>query len=138
MTVTSSYSFAGGVCGYLYSSSSSITNCYNIASVSGTSTSGIAYVGGVFGCGNSNTSATNCYSAGTVSGTASSTAYVGGVCGSDYEVTITNCYYNSDEYSGDAIGSNSGTATNVEGKTTDQFSSGEVCNLLQGEQTDPV
>jgi len=49
-------------------------------------------------------------------------------------VTVTNCYFDSTVYTGDAIGNNYGTATDVEGKSTEQFASGEVAYLLsQGE-----
>ena len=62
-------------------------------------------------------------------------SYVGGVCGgiqveSNFTATITNCYYNSEKYTGNAVGDNNGTVTKVEGKTTEQFKSGEVAYLL--------
>ena len=61
--------------------------------------------------------------------------YVGGVCGgiqveSNFTATITNWYYNSEKYTGNAVGDNNGTVTKVEGKTTEQFKSGEVAYLL--------
>ena len=95
---------------------------------------GSSYVGGVCGgnvAQNENTSITNCYNTGAVSGS----SYVGGVCGgiqveSNFTATITNCYYNSEKYTGNAVGDNNGTATKVEGKTTEQFKSGEVAYLL--------
>jgi len=49
--------------------------------------------------------------------------------------TVTNSYYNSSVYSGNAIGFDSSTATNVEGKTAAQFASGEVAYLLNGDQS---
>ena len=50
---------------------------------------------------------------------------------------IRNCYFNSDIYTGNRIGyeSSVGTIENVEGKTTAEFASGEVCYLLNGDQT---
>ncbi|MDD6816995.1 MAG: GLUG motif-containing protein [Prevotellaceae bacterium] len=95
---------------------------------------GSSYVGGVCGgnvAQNKNTSITNCYNTGAVSGS----SYVGGVCGgiqveSNFTATITNCYYNSEKYTGNAVGDNNGTVTKVEGKTTAQFKSGEVAYLL--------
>ena len=95
---------------------------------------GSSYVGGVCGgnvAQNENTSITNCYNTGAVSGS----SYVGGVCGgiqveSNFTATITNCYYNSEKYTGNAVGDNNGTVTKVEGKTTEQFKSGEVAYLL--------
>ena len=106
----------GGVVG---SGSGTTTNCYNTGTVDG-----YRYVGGVMGYRKSGTT-TNCYNTGAVSGT----EYVGGVAGTS-DGTIKNCYYNSMVYSGEAVGSGSGYSTNVEGKTTEQFESGEVAYLL--------
>ena len=114
--------YAGGVCGNNYNST--IQNCYNTGAVSGQ-----WKVGGV--CGeNYNSTIQNCYSTGTVSGWDK----IGGVCGYNDGSTITNCYFDSDNYSGGAGHIYSGTITNVEGKTTTQFESGEVCYLLQSGQ----
>ena len=111
----------GGVCGRKFNGT--ITGCYNKGSVSG-----YYYVGGV--CGVNVGTITSCYNTESVSGD----HYVGGVCGINGEenatATITNCYYNSEKYTGNAIGTNNGTATKVEGKTTAQFKSGEVAYLL--------
>ena len=72
----------------------------------------------------------NCYFTGSVSGKGND---VGGLCGFINSSEITNCYYDSDKFTGNAIGTNHGTATNVEGKTTEQFKSGEVAyKLSQG------
>ena len=85
--------------------------------------------------GYSSTSIMNCYNTGAVSGD----YYVGGVCGDNsYDiyietppsVTIMNCYYNSDNYTGNAVGYNTGDVVNVMGKTTAEFASGEVAYLL--------
>ena len=46
--------------------------------------------------------------------------------------TISNCYYNSDMFTGGAFGEEDGTATHVDGKTTAQFANGEVAYLLNG------
>ena len=119
-------STVGGVIGSNYGT---ITNCYNTGGVSGEST-----VGGVIGS-NDGETITNCYNTGSVNGTSDS---VGGVSGFNYRGTVTNCYYNSSIYTGNAIGANSGTATKVEGKTTDEFKTGEVAYLLQLDQSDEV
>ena len=118
-------STVGGVIGSNYGT---ITNCYNTGGVSGEST-----VGGVIGS-NDGETITNCYNTGSVNGTSDS---VGGVNGWN-KGTITNCYYDSTIYTGNAIGANSGTATKVEGKTTDEFKTGEVAYLLQLDQSDEV
>ena len=48
--------------------------------------------------------------------------FVGGLSGGNYNNgTITNCYYDSTVYTGAAIGTNSGTTTKIEGKTTEQY-----------------
>ena len=110
----------------------SITDCYNIGSVSGSE----GNVGGVNGYNNGGT-VTNCYNVGSVSGT---DYYVGGVSGYNSGGTITNCYYNSSIYTGNAIGDvdRNATCEKVEGKTTEQFQTGEVAYLLQLDQSDEV
>ena len=135
--------YVGGVCGYNKISTGDdgkqalITDCYNTGKVSG-----YIGVGGVCGKnypmvddGYSSTSIMNCYNTGAVSGD----YYVGGVCGDNsYDtyietppsVTIMNCYYNSDNYTGNAVGHNTGDVVNVMGKTTAEFASGEVAYLL--------
>ena len=144
----------GGVCGD--NDTGSITDCYNIGSVSGSegnvggvngcnnggtitnsynagSVSGIErYVGGVNGWNNG--TITNCYNVGSVSGS----GYVGGVNGWN-NGTITNCYYDSTVYTGVAIGNDLGTTKKVEGKTIDEFKTGEIAYLLsQGCTIDEV
>ena len=107
----------GGVCGY-NDNSGTITNCYNTGAVSGVTAGGV--------CGwNDNGKITNCYNTGTVSG-----GYAGGVCGYNGG-TIENCYFLSGTATG-GIGGSGGTATNVEGKTEEQFTSGEAAWLLNG------
>lgn len=139
----------GGVCGENNASGNShknlnsdskITNCYNSGTVSG-----YAYVGGVCGhnyaCsstagGTRKSIISNCYNTSTVKGE----LFIGGVCGynesnSNSTATITNCYYDSNAYIGDAIGSDEDTSTNVEGKSTDEFKSGQVAYLLNGSKS---
>ena len=117
----------GGVSG---DNNKTITNCYNTGIVSSQS-----YVGGVNGY-NKNGTIINCYTTGEVNGTGS---HVGGVIGMNLSNgTITNCYYDSTVYTGAAIGTNSGTTTKIEGKTTEQYKTGEVAYLLQLDQSDEV
>ena len=143
----------GGVSGYNYTGS--ITNCYNTGNVSGSS----GFVGGVSGDNNGGT-ITNSYNAGSVSGieryvggvngwnkgtitncynigSVSGSGYVGGVNGWN-KGTIKNCYYDSTIYTGTAIGYDGGTTEKVEGKTTEQYKTGEVAYLLQLDQSDEV
>lgn len=145
--------YVGGVSGDNYTGS--ITDCYNIGSVSGSE----GYVGGVSGDNNGGT-ITNSYNAGSVSGieryvggvngwnegtitncynigSVSGSGYVGGVNGWN-KGTITNCYYDSTIYTGNAIGYDGGTTEKVEGKTIEQYKTGEVAYLLQLDQSDEV
>lgn len=133
-TITNSYNagsvsgterYVGGVSGY--NDGGTITNCYNVGSVGGS-----GYVGGVNGWNKG--IITNCYNTGSVSGTG---VNVGGVIGrNESNTSITNCYYDSTIYTGNAIGANDGTTEKVEGKTTEQFKTGEVTYLLQNGQSE--
>ena len=128
-SVSGSEGNVGGVNGY--NDGGTITNCYNI----GSSVSGSGYVGGVSGD-NSKGTITNCYNTGSVSGTG---VNVGGVIGrNESNATIKNCYYDSTIYTGTAIGYDGGTTEKVEGKTTEQYKTGEVAYLLQLDQSDEV
>ena len=126
-SVSGSEGNVGGVNGW---NKGSITNCYNVGSVSGTE----HYVGGVNG--RNQGTITNCYNTSSVSG---KERYVGGVIGrNESNATITNCYYDSTIYTGNAIGANDGTTEKVEGKTTKQFKTGEVAYLLQNGQSEEI
>lgn len=106
----------GGVCGNNYSGK--IKCSYNTASVSEQYN-----VGGV--CGSSNYGTiTNCFNEGTVSGQDA----VGGVCGSKFGGTITSCYYLSGTATGGINGED--VSGKAEGKSIEQFKSGEVAYLL--------
>lgn len=102
----------GGVCG----NASTIINCFNTGAVVGSGN----YVGGV--CGNVYT-IKNCFNTGSVVGSGD---YVGGVCGGGS--TIQNSYYL------DTCGAG-GAGTSM---TEEQFTSGEVAWLLQGNQLEQV
>lgn len=127
-SVSGSEGNVGGVNGY--NDGGTITNSYNAGSVSGTE----RYVGGVSGYNDGGT-ITNCYNVGSVGGS----GYVGGVIGrNESNASITNCYYDSTIYTGNAIGANDGTTEKVEGKTTEQFKTGEVTYLLQNGQSEEI
>lgn len=115
--------YAGGVVSY---NNGTVTNCYNTGTVSGGD-----YIGGVVGANYSTGKVADCYDTGTVSGD----RHIGGVVGYN-SGSVTNSYYDQTVYSGTAIGTEEGTSTNAEGKTTGQFASGEVAYLLQGEQAE--
>jgi len=124
-SVNGSYD-VGGVCGY--NDSGTITDCTNSGSVNGSFD-----VGGVCGY-NADGTITNSTNSGSVEGT----RYVGGVCGDNSSGTITNCYYDSDVFTGSEVGSDNGTTTDVLGKPTAEFQTGEVAYLLrQGCAVDP-
>ena len=108
----------GGVCGL--NSRGIITNCFNEGTVSGQT-----FVGGV--CGNGcGVTTTNCFNGGIVSGQ----SHVGGVCGYYYDGALTNCYYLSDTATGGINGKD--VSGKAEGKSIEQFKSGEVAYLLNG------
>ena len=96
--------------------------CFNEGTVSGQT-----FVGGV--CGNGcGVTTTNCFNGGIVSGQ----SHVSGVCGYDYNYdgTLTNCYYLSDTAKGGINGKD--VSGKAEGKSIEQFKSGEVAYLLNG------
>ena len=128
--IVSGKSYVGGVCGK-NSNGGTVTNCNNTGEVRGTS----QYIGGLSGD-NDSSSITNCNNTGEVKATGK---FVGGLSGGNYNNgTITNCYYDSTIYTGNAIGDDTGTTTKVEGKTTDEFKTGEVAYLLQLDQSEEV
>ena len=120
--IVSGKSYVGGVCGK-NSNGGTVTNCNNTGEVRGTS----QYIGGLSGD-NDSSSITNCNNTGEVKATGK---FVGGLSGGNYNNgTITNCYYDSTVYTGTAIGDDMGTTEKVEGKTTEQYKTGEVAYLL--------
>ncbi len=141
--ISSGGNYVGGVVGN--SVNASIKNCYNTGSVDG------HFVGGVVG-NNYDSVVTNCYNVGAVSGGAA----VCGLVGYFYSGIIENCY-NTGDVSGvndvsDFVSHYGGTIINSyyqsdsekdesEGttfKTAEQFASGEVAYLLNGDQSEIV
>ncbi len=116
------FSSVGGVCGI---NLGNVQNCANTGAVSGDD----AWVGGVCGQNSYTGSFTSCYNTGTVTGGSK----VGGVCGLS-DSNVTNCYW-LDTSCSTGIGEGSGEATS---KTAEEFASGEVCWLLNGESADGV
>ena len=109
----------GGVCGV--NNRGIIENCFNEGTVSVTVTS--FNVGGV--CGNNYNGKIKCsYNTASVSGQYN----VGGVCGSSNYGTITSCYYLSGTATGGINGED--VSGKAEGKSIEQFKSGEVAYLL--------
>lgn len=148
---TSKSEYLGGICGANYGT---VSKCVGNAEVVNNSTSSNASTGGISGC-NSSGTISNCIGMNSVS----SKYWAGGICGGNFTGTISNCYgicsslsayykfgvvaYNEDIVSDcysltTPIYNNGGTVTNVATKSAEQFASGEVACLLQGEQTEEI
>ena len=138
VSVYNSYAFGGGVCGHAYTYVS-ITKCYNAGKIDSK-----RYSGGVCGLLENYCTMSDCYNVGSVYGT----TYVGGVTSNwSNSSTITNCCYlagcavnnyNTVQY---GLGlDSSGSLSDVAGKTTsataDDFASGKVAYLLNGQKSD--
>lgn len=107
-----------------------IKDCYNRGNVIG-DTKDIGGIGGYIG----SSLVENCYSQATVSGNTN----VGGICGNSNKVDFQNAYYDSNLYTGDAIGClKDATAEKTEGKPSQAFESGEIAHLLQADREEPV
>ena len=119
---------SGGISG---SNHGIIKNCYSISTLEGGNGEIGSGVGGI--CGYNTGIIENCHSVGKIENVV---GYNGGLCGYNCG-TIKNSYFNSDVYAGDYIGIYNGVGTieNVSAKTTAEFASGEVCYLLNGDQT---
>ena len=148
----------GGICGNNYTT---IENCYNVGNVNGKcyvggivgESSGLGNtiwikdcynrgnvigdtekIGGIGGCIGSSL-VENCYSQATVSGNTN----VGGICGNSNKVDFQNAYYDSNLYTGNAIGYlKDATTEKTEGKPSQAFESGEIAYLLQADREEPV
>ena len=107
-----------------------IKDCYNRGNVIG-DTKDIGGIGGYIGY----SLVENCYSQATVSGNTN----VGGICGNSNKVDFQNAYYDSNLYTGNAIGYlKDATIKQTEGKPSQAFESGEIAYLLQAGREEPV
>ena len=107
-----------------------IKDCYNRGNVIG-DTKDIGGIGGYIGY----SLVENCYSQATVSGNTN----VGGICGNSNKVDFQNAYYDSNLYTGNAIGYlKDATTEKTEGKPSQAFESGEITYLLQADREEPV
>ena len=148
----------GGICGDNYAI---IKNCYNVGSIKGE-----MKVGGITGANtkgdNVEEKITDCYNRGNVTGdrniggisgydycslvencysqaTVSGNTNVGGICGNSNKVDFQNAYYDSNLYTGNAIGYlKDATTEKTEGKPSQAFESGEIAYLLQADREEPV
>ena len=119
----------GGICGVNDSAIlGRIQNCQNAASVSAD-----ANAGGI--CGRNDGTIQRCCSVGQVT----SNLYAGGISGiNDTEGSIEICFYNSDVFSGDGIGTETGKSKDVLGKNAAELYSGEVAYFLQSGQSGEI
>ena len=110
----------GGIVGYSSGSGSGgkVSNCSNSGTVTGT-----LWAGGIVGYTEFKGDVLNCSNSGTVTGSG-----VGGIVGENV-ATVSDCYYMEKEGL-QGVGGGSGTSTNVESKTPEEYESGEVANLL--------
>lgn len=107
-----------------------IKDCYNRGNVIG-DTKDIGGIGGYIGY----SLVENCYSQATVSGNTN----VGGICGNSNKVDFQNAYYDSNLYTGNAIGYlKDATIKQTEGKPTQAFESGEIAYLLQADREEAI
>lgn len=107
-----------------------IKDCYNRGNVIG-DTIDIGGIGGYIG----SSLVENCYSQATVSGNTN----VGGICGNSNKVDFQNAYYDSNLYTGNAIGYlKDATIKQTEGKTSQAFESGEITYLLQAGREEAI
>ena len=124
--------YVGGIVGESFGSGNTIwiKDCYNRGNVIGDTKD----IGGI--CGYDYCSLVeNCYSQATVSGNTN----VGGICGNGYKADFQNAYYDSNLYTGNAIGYlKDATTEKTEGKTPQTFESGEIAYLLQADREEPV
>lgn len=120
-----------GVVGYIRTGT--IKNCANRGQVS---VSGSGNVGGVLGyCNNKGITISNCYNTGSITGSGAGTvdAIVGNNNGT--QATVSSCYYLTDS-AAKGQGQLTGDAAGTVVKTADDFKSGAVAVLLQGDQTE--
>ena len=112
----------GGIVAY---NAGTVENSLSLATVKGNSN-----VGGLVGCNAANGVVKNCYSRATVKAETTDAPRSGNVVGYN-EGTLANCYYLSD------VADQQETAhPTVISKTAEQFASGEVAWLLNGEKVD--
>ena len=123
--VRGSHMYIGGLLG---SNWDNVINCYNTGRVEGKS-----IVGGLVGYNyqEEGEHIFNCFQTGEVIGTGDN---IGELCGENNSSgTITRCFLNTDQSTGNIIGNSGGTYTNILTLSIDAFNSGEVAYLLAQE-----
>ena len=129
------FNMAGGICNI---NEGILRNCYNNSSnitvmTNSTLTDNLSAVGGICVRNEKAGRIENCYHTGQMTNDAD---HSNNICNFN-EGKIENSYYDRMVCDKDAIGQNdsSAIAKNVEGKSTEQFTSGEVTYLLNGDQS---
>lgn len=120
--VTGRHAKFGGIVGQ--TSNATVQDCGNTGAVSEFTPSSGSQYGGIVGLAESDSTIQNCYNADK--NTAAK------ICGS-YSCDLSNCYYLLDD-----TGSSGSTVPGITAKTAEQFASGEVAYLLQGNRTESV
>ena len=110
----------GGIVGQTYNAT--VQDCGNTGAVSEFTPYNGSQYGGIVGLAESESTIQNCYNADK-----NTAAKIGGNIGN----YASNCYYLASD-----SGSSGSTDPDIIAKTADQFASGEVAYLLQGERTD--
>ena len=131
-TLSGVYDVAG-ICGVPFNNTI-IQNCYSMSTMVGQK-----YVGGICSDIDDENQILNCYSVSKIEAQ-DGMKYAGGIVWRS-SGTIDHCYYNSDVFSGEAYYDWKGEKVENEtgsAKTTDQFQSGEVCYLLNGDQSEII
>ncbi len=126
MIGTGVHVYVGGIVGY--NNNGTVSNCSNSGAVTGTAY--YVYVGGI--AGNGSGMVTNCSNSAEVSGTGNAAVFVGGIVG--INGTVSDCFYLKGTCE-TGLGSGSEGVTE---KTPEEYESGEVAFLLQGEQTEQL
>ncbi|MFR9556982.1 MAG: fimbrillin family protein [Rikenellaceae bacterium] len=111
-------------------SGSTLSNCYNTGAIIGSFS-----VGGITGSA-IDTTINSCYNTGAVTST-NTTSSIGSIVGSTYNASLNDCYFNSDVFSGYALGSDRDGRVITEGGYSTAFmqSSSFVTYLNNGAYT---
>lgn len=132
-TVTGEY-IVGGFAGYAGLTfgpdrESTVKNCYSRSDVTANDPAGMA--GGLYGFAQANLFIEDSYSTGTVTATNDS----GGFIGKSGGIIVENVYYDTESSAMEnAIGTVEGPELEIEGKTTEEMTTAEFADTLNGEQ----
>ena len=103
--------YVGGLIGANYGSS--VSNCYATGSAVATDSYN-GSIGGLMGGSGDGGIITNCYATGTISGS----YYIGGLIGDSWGNTISNCFYNTDIFTGSTSDGTGKTTAELQTEST--------------------